>query len=57
MPSLSNSRTGSTAQNHGNDWGSIPEVWQLDHQMYRLRADSNPGHLPTVVRRDTTALC
>ena len=56
MPSLSYSRTGNTAQIHGNDWGSGPEVWALDHQVLRLRVDSNPGHLTTVVRRDTTDL-
>ena len=33
MPSLSYSRTGSTAQIHGNDWGVSPEVWALDHQI------------------------
>ena len=30
---LSNSRTGNTAQIYGNEWGTNPEVWTLDHQI------------------------
>ena len=33
MPSLLNSRTGSTAQIYGNDWGKNPGVWTQDHQI------------------------
>ena len=33
MPSLSNSRTGSTTQIYGSEWGSIPGVWTLDIQI------------------------
>ena len=29
MPSLSKSRTGSTAQIYGSEWGSNPGVWTL----------------------------
>ena len=43
MPSLSNSRTGSTSQIYGSEWGSIPGVWTLDHQVQRLRVGLEPG--------------
>ena len=45
MPSLSISRTGSTAQIYGNEWGSIPGVWNLDIQIQRLRVGLELGTL------------
>ena len=45
MPILSNSRTGSTAQIYGSEWGSIPGVWTLDHKILRLRVGLEPGTL------------
>ena len=45
MPSLYNSRTGSTTQNYGKEWGTNPGVWTLDHQILRLRVGLEPGTL------------
>ena len=45
MPSLSYSRTGSTAQIYGNKWGSESGVWTLDHLMYRLEVGLEPRTL------------
>ena len=57
MPGLSNSRTGSIAQIYGSEWGSIPGVWTLDHQIQRLRVGLEPGTLDQSVRPSTTVLC
>ena len=45
MPSLSNSRTGSTAVIYSSEWGSNPGVCTLDHQILRLRVGLEPGTL------------
>ena len=45
MPSLSNSKTGSTAQIYGNEWGSNSAVWTLDHLIQLLRVGLEPGTL------------
>ena len=47
MPSLSNSRTGSTAQIYGSEWGRIPGVWTLDQQILTTQSGTRTweGHL------------
>ena len=45
MPSLSNTRTGSTVQKYYNEWGTNPGVWTLDHQIHRLKAGLEPETL------------
>ena len=45
MPSLSNSRTASTTQIYGNEWGLNLGVWTLDHRIWRFRVGLHPGTL------------
>ena len=51
MPSLSYSRTGSTAQIYDNAWGANP-----GHKTIKSNASANPGRSTTAVRRAITAL-